>query len=103
MTQPYDEAFFQSLPDSARPSAEVLVPLVLELVQPKSVIDVGCGTGTWLSVFEEHGIKDILGVDGDYVNRKMLHIPSDNFRTADLTQPFKIGRTFDLAISLEVG
>ena len=27
------------------------------------VVDVGCGTGAWLSVFQEKGINDVLGLD----------------------------------------
>ncbi len=43
-------------------SAREVVPIIMELVNPKSVIDIGCGTGTWLSVFEKHGVKrkDVL-------------------------------------------
>jgi SAM-dependent methyltransferase len=102
MAQPYDDNFFDTLPESARPSAEILVPLVMQMVHPASVIDVGCGTGTWLAVFAENGVKDILGVDGDYVNRAMLHIPQDKFIASNLSQPFRIERRFDLAMSLEV-
>jgi SAM-dependent methyltransferase len=83
-------------------SARVMVPMVLELVQPKSVIDLGCGTGEWLSVFQENGVEDIWGVDGPYVNKKSLKIPQDRFVLANLEQPLPINRSFDLVMSLEV-
>jgi SAM-dependent methyltransferase len=83
-------------------SAREVVPLVIEILRPSSVIDVGCGIGTWLSVFREHGIEDILGVDSDYVYRKMLQIPEDRFLGFDLRQPLRLNREFDLALSLEV-
>jgi SAM-dependent methyltransferase len=79
-----------------------VVPLVMDIVRPKSVVDVGCGLGTWLTVFEENGIKEITGVDGEYVDRSQLHISSDNFIAADLVQPFRLPKKFDLVISLEV-
>ncbi len=79
-----------------------VVPLVMDIVGPASVIDVGCGLGTWLVVFEEKGVREIMGVDGDYVNRSQLHISADQFMAADLTQPFHFPRKFDLVISLEV-
>ena len=41
---------------------------------PKSVIDIGCGLGTWLKVLEENGIKDIIGVDGNHIDKSKLQI-----------------------------
>lgn len=58
--------------------------------------------GTWLSVFREKGVKDIVGIDGDYVDQNMLHIPEGAFIALDLTQPIKLNREFDLVVSLEV-
>jgi hypothetical protein len=49
----------------AQSSARVIVPLVMELTHPRSVIDVGCGNGSWLSVFNKHGVEDFLSVDGE--------------------------------------
>lgn len=81
---------------------EQVVPIVMNMVQPKSVLDVGCGIGTWLKVFEDKGINDFLGVDGDYVNRSMLKIEPDNFKPLDLTKVWNLNRKFDLVVSLEV-
>jgi len=83
-------------------SAEAVVPLVLQLLPVRSVLDVGCGDGSWLRVFQKLGVDDILGIDGEYVTGDLLQIPQDNFRAVDLTKPFSVGRVFDLAISLEV-
>lgn len=99
---PYSSQFYLTHREDARKSARETVPIVLELVQPRSVIDVGCGVGTWLSVFKEHGIDDVLGIDGDYVDKKELQIPEKQFAVFDLEKPFRIDRKFDLVISLEV-
>jgi SAM-dependent methyltransferase len=98
----YDAAFFEAHRAGARSSAEVLVPKVVELLRPKSVVDVGCGPGTWLSVFRRHGVADVLGVDGSYVDPGGLDIPTESFVAHDLTRPLRLGRSFDLAVSLEV-
>jgi 2-polyprenyl-3-methyl-5-hydroxy-6-metoxy-1,4-benzoquinol methylase len=100
--QTYPGRFFEGLSEGARSSATEIVPLILELVHPGSVIDVGCGLGTWLSVFEEHGIDDILGLDGDYVDRTRLETPEERYLPFDLEKPFRIDRQFDLVVSLEV-
>ncbi len=99
---PYTQKFFDTIRDGSRRSAQVVVPMVLQLVQPKSVVDVGCGDGTWLSVFRQLGVTDTLGLDGDYVGRRQLQIPQDQFRPTDLSSPFGLHRTFEMAISLEV-
>jgi SAM-dependent methyltransferase len=83
-------------------SAEEIVPLVLKLIPARTVVDVGCGEGAWLSVFRKNGVLDVLGVDGDYVHRDTLQIPQEQFQAADLSKPLQVGRKFDLAVSLEV-
>jgi SAM-dependent methyltransferase len=98
----YGAEFFEKIREGSRRSAEIIVPLICELTTPASVIDVGCGTGSWLAVFRERGVADVSGVDGDYVDVSALPIPPDRFITRDLTQPFRLAREFDLAMSIEV-
>jgi SAM-dependent methyltransferase len=98
----YTSEFFAVQRAQARSAAEVVVPLVLELARPASVVDVGCGTGTWLAVFREHGVDDVVGVDGAYVDADDLEIPRDRFVARDLAAPLTLERRFDLVVSLEV-
>jgi SAM-dependent methyltransferase len=102
MPSEYTDEFYKSLREGTRRSARAIVPIVLEFVRPRSVIDVGCGIGIWLSVFEEYGVSDIVGVDGDYVNRELLEISAERFMGCNLTEPLHIDRQFDLVVSLEV-
>ena len=99
---PYGEGFFQYHDRGTRLSAAATVPVLLEYVAPKSVVDVGCGIGTWLAQFKAAGIDDYLGIDGDYVERRLLDIEPDRFLGHDLEQPIDVGRRFDLAVCLEV-
>jgi len=99
---PYTSNFYNTYLDESRGSARSVLPHVFELVKPHSVIDVGCGVGTWLSVCLELGVSDVLGVDGDYVDKKQLLISADNFASHDLSVDLKLDRQFDLAMSLEV-
>lgn len=98
----YSESFYRSRDVNTRSSAREIVPLVCELTGCKSVVDVGCGVGTWLSVFREFGIQDIYGVDGSWVPEELLVIPHKRFLQCDLSRPIRLSRTFDLVISLEV-
>lgn len=79
-----------------------VVPILIDLLKPNSVVDVGCGLGTWLSVFEDFGVKDIVGIDGEYVDRSLLYINEDKFISHDLTKLLKLDRKFDLVVCLEV-
>jgi SAM-dependent methyltransferase len=85
-------------------SAEEVVPLLLDLICPKSVVDVGCGIGTWLSIFKKYGVEEVVGIDGEYVNRDLLfsHIEKNEFIGHNLTKPINLGKKFDLVLSLEV-
>jgi len=98
----YTKEFYDLLRDGATKSAEVIAPLVLQLLPVRSVVDIGCGDGSWLAIFRRLGVGEILGVDGEYVNRDSLQIPPDRFQALDLTKPFVLDRVFDLAVSLEV-
>jgi SAM-dependent methyltransferase len=83
-------------------AAREVVPEIINLINPKSVIDVGCGTGTWLKIFQDFGIQDILGIDGDYVDLSLLKIEKKFFSTFDLEKKLSLNKKFDLALSLEV-
>ncbi|MDR2600471.1 MAG: class I SAM-dependent methyltransferase [Oscillospiraceae bacterium] len=99
---PYDEGFYEDQ-EHVITSAEVIIPLVLQSTgKINSVLDVGCGMGAWLSVFNKLGVSDIAGIDGDYVNRENLLIPSECFTSHNLDTPFDLNRKFDLVSTLEV-
>ncbi len=84
-------------------SADVLVPLIMDLVAPNSVVDVGCNTGGWLARFKQEGIEDIRGLDGEYVLSEDMLIARDEFLAVDFERdgPIDLGRRFDLALCLE--
>lgn len=99
MAKEYGQQFFAAR-DQARMAASVVVPLVMDLVAPRSVIDVGCGDGVWLDAFRARGL-DVLGLDGEWASEH-LKIPPEHFRAVDLAARFQMERNFDLAVSLEV-
>lgn len=98
----YDENFYSTIQKGSRNSASIVVPRVLQFVKPKSVLDVGCGTGEWLAEFKANNVNEIFGVDGDYVRRDSLKISPSEFKGLDLNNSFDLNKRFDLVISLEV-
>jgi SAM-dependent methyltransferase len=85
-------------------SPKEIVPIIMQMLKPNSVIDFGCGLGTFLRCFKECGVKDVLGVDGQWVNKQLLieNIREDEFMAANLENEIVLNRKFDLAISCEV-
>jgi len=98
----YTQEFFAWGVDRTRSSAEAIVPLVIERVRPRSVVDFGCGVGVWLEAFSSHGIDDYVGVDGPWVPQDALHFRPDRFVPGQLDRALSLGRRFDLAVTLEV-
>lgn len=68
----------------------------------ESILDVGCGTGTWLRAAEEVGVGELWGLDGISIDQLAFTARGANFETRDFTKPFDLGRTFDIIICLEV-
>ncbi len=98
----YDETYHAQLERIALESARVVVPILLRHVRPASVLDVGCGNGAWLKVFQENGVATVRGVDGASVNPARLLIDRECFQALDLCRPFELEGRYDLACCLEV-
>ena len=103
MTAPdYSADYMAGVAAGSLRSAERILPIVFELLEPRSLVDVGCGLGAWAHTAIRLGVEDVIGVDGDWVEPSMLLIPPACFETRDVSRPLRLERTFDLAISLEV-
>jgi len=98
----YNRFFYNVQRQRSARSAQAVVGLVNDRIKPRSVVDVGCGVGAWLGEWRRQGVTDVLGIDGDWVDRDMLLIPEEDFRSHDLTTPLQLARSFDLVMSLEV-
>jgi SAM-dependent methyltransferase len=98
----YTKDFYNAFAENSMLSASKVVPLLLDLAEPRSVLDVGCGVGAWLSIFKQNGVTHIQGVDGPWVDKKSLLIDENCFVSANLEQAWELGRTYELVCSLEV-
>ena len=95
----YDDKFYDDQANGSLLSALNVVPLVCDRYHPKTVVDVGCGIGTWASVFEKYDCE-ALGIDGDYVSGDRLLVKK--YLPLDISESFQLGYKFDLAVCLEV-
>lgn len=86
-------------------SPRELVPVLVQLFEPQSVVDFGCGIGTFLYCFKENGVPKVMGMDGKWVDKNLLskYIDEHEFTSTNLEQA-DLGHKerYDLAISLEV-
>ena len=62
--------------EGPRAALNVLFPLL----QPASILDVGCGQGTWIKAANELGITDVVGIDGIALPPETLLFSPGNFR-----------------------
>jgi hypothetical protein len=73
MSYRYDRKFFDfvkgSTGRSAGPFLNSIVQVAFDGASPRSVLDVGCGPGVWLAEWSCIGVREVVGVDGDYVPR----------------------------------
>lgn len=84
------------------PSARKILKLIWPHLNPQSVLDVGCGVGTWLNISKELGAQRVQGLEGSDLKPEQLKIAPQEFLRTDLTNPPKIDCIYDLAVNLEV-
>lgn len=102
MHKVYNDAFYKDRNRKTFHAAREVIEILLRYFEIDSVVDLGCGVGTWLNEFRRKGVTKVLGLDGDYVDKKYLMIDSKEFIPTDLCKPIAIDEKFDLAMSLEV-
>jgi SAM-dependent methyltransferase len=98
----YNEEFYDTQSKGSNSSAEFFAGTLQKVFRPTSVVDFGCGHGSWLRAFGRHGAKTLLGFDGPWVQQEDMHDPNIRFVGVDLSEKMidNYGK-FDLAISLE--
>ena len=83
-------------------AAQVIVPIVVAEISPSSVLDVGCGIGDWLREFNQHGVRDYMGIDGIGLEGREYHADPARFKMVNLAHDWNLDRKYDLVLCLEV-
>ena len=99
----YNEEFIAKSTEDSLRSANVIVPYLINIFHPSSVVDFGCCAGAWLSVFAKDSKIDIFGVDGEYIDKSKLLINKECFMPTDFESEIPaLPHHYDMALCLEV-
>jgi SAM-dependent methyltransferase len=81
-----------------------IIPILIELFKPISVVDFGCGIGTFLSAFKSFGVTNVLGIDGPWASKELLYtnINPSEFLETNLAKDIQLPVYYDMVLSLEV-
>lgn len=97
MSDIYNADFFAKGERGMIRSAHAIVPVLVEMFHPQSVIDVGCGEGWFLKEFASLNIKRLVGIEPN-----VDAIAAGEHVTSDLDVGLFLGELFDLCLCLEV-
>lgn len=82
------------------------MPLILQLYNPKSMVDAGCAEGTWLNIAINSGVVNVMGYDSNWVRDSkaadLMAIHPDLFYELDFEKPYADLQKADVALCLEV-
>lgn len=96
----FSAADYDPIRDGMIRSAQTVVPEIVRILKPASVVDIGCGMGVWLAEFARLGVPRVRGYDGHDGSR--LDIPADRYVQVDLATKNVIDGRYHLALCLEV-
>ncbi|WIH87730.1 methyltransferase domain-containing protein [Brachyspira pilosicoli] len=99
----YDQKFYTAGSNYNYRSAKLILPILFKYYKPESVIDIGCGIGSWLRAMLEFYISNIHGVDCNKVDEEYLLVPRKYIEIDNLESHINYSnKKYDLAISVEV-
>jgi len=91
---------------TSRRAAERILPIVLSIIDVTSIIDVGCGPGSWLDVARQMGVVTLTGVEGEWATEwfddEGIRSRGFDLLLANLEDELRPAATFDLALCIEV-
>ncbi len=104
MKEVYSKDFYSRIDSGSMASAATILKIVQGEVSVGSVVDVGAGSGAWLSAARTLGISRLQAIDGPWAAAALdvKGIPFHAINFAEETSEFKPDRRFDLATCVEM-
>jgi len=98
----YDKGFYEEQYRGSIRSADIFLSYLFSYYKPESMVDFGCGVGSWLFSAEKLGVHSLMGLDGSWVKPESLLSDSIDFKPTNFECAVDLNNSFDLAVSLEV-
>lgn len=100
----YTRAFYTKRAAHKAQSARQILSWLFQQLggAPESLVDFGCGVGTWLNAAKDQGVREALGFDGKWIMEKSVRLGPGEFRYENLETTIELEHPFAMAMSLEV-
>ena len=98
----YDSWFYQRRTNDSFRSAKAVLGILYKFYKPLSVVDIGCGLGSWLAAAESLGSRKLKGYDGGWVAKNKFLSKNIDFTPVDSAKnELEFKENYDLCISVE--
>ena len=105
IAQIYNQEFYDGQARTSYKSAKKVIKIVHQIIPNiKSVLDVGCGVGTWMKAWKDVDSEiNVYGIDANELPDEALYVDRKYIEIADLENLQVNKNRYDIVESLEVG
>lgn len=99
----YDEKkIIYHLDDERLMETKSITELIYDEFKPKSVVDFGCGSGSYLYFFSKLGVNKLKGFEGSQNAIELALIDKKYIDRCDITKKIELDETYDICVCFEV-
>ena len=73
---------------------------IFDILEPQSVLDIGCGLGAYIDAYKKWGANEVIGVEGKDMGKSFI-VPGA-LVVHNMEEPLDLNKQFDLVICTEV-
>lgn len=98
----YDERYYKRHQAGSYQSALQILRFVHSITHFQTMVDYGCGIGTWGNAARSLGTKEYLGIDQHAFDVGYMLISESEYLQGNLQHPIRLRSSYDLAVCVEV-